>query len=71
MIRPAKLGEMTDIITITKACASHMVKNNIFQWNASYPSISAFENDINRKELYVLEIKGNLIGTRNTFLSIG
>ncbi len=63
MIRPAKLGELTDIIAIAKACAAHMIKNNIFQWNESYPSIRIFENDIKRGELFVLEIDGNIIGT--------
>lgn len=63
MIRPAKLGELTDIITITKACAAHMIKNNIFQWNAYYPSIKVFENDIKRGELFVLEIAGDIKGT--------
>lgn len=63
MIRPAKLGEMTDIIAITKACAAQLIKNNIYQWSASYPTISDFENDIRRKELYIMEIEGQPIGT--------
>lgn len=63
MIRPAKLGEMTDIIAITEACAAQLIKNNIYQWSASYPTISDFENDIRRKELYVMEIEGKPIGT--------
>lgn len=63
MIRPAKLGEMTDIIAITEACAAQLIKKNIYQWSVSYPTISNFENDIRRKELYIMEIKGQPIGT--------
>ncbi|MEJ1221376.1 GNAT family N-acetyltransferase [Sediminicola sp. 1XM1-17] len=63
MIRPAKLGEMTDIIAITRACAAHMITNNIFQWNDSYPSMGIFQNDIEKGELFVLEIDARIIGT--------
>ncbi len=63
MIRPAKLGELTDIIAITEACAAQLIKNNILQWSTSYPTIGIFENDIKRKELYVMEIDGKPIGT--------
>lgn len=63
MIRPAKLGELTDIIAITEACAAQLIKNNILQWSSSYPTISIFENDIKRNELYVMEVEGKLVGT--------
>lgn len=63
MIRPAKLGEMTDIIAITEACAAQLIKNDIYQWSASYPTIGIFENDIIRNELYVMEVEGKLVGT--------
>ncbi|MFT4832724.1 MAG: ribosomal protein S18 acetylase RimI-like enzyme [Psychroserpens sp.] len=63
MIRPAKLGEMPDIIAITEACAAQLIKNNIFQWSPSYPTISIFENDLHRKELYVMEIEEKPVGT--------
>ena len=60
MIRRAKITEIPDILTITRACAQHMIKNGIFQWNEHYPSNLAFEKDIKRDELYVFE-KGNAI----------
>lgn len=55
MIRGAKISEIPDILNITKACALHMSENGIHQWNEHYPSKIAFENDINRNELFVLE----------------
>ena len=55
MIRKAKLLEIPEILEVTRACAQHMIANGIFQWNEHYPSRTAFENDINRDESYVLE----------------
>jgi ribosomal protein S18 acetylase RimI-like enzyme len=39
-----------------------MEKRGIFQWNEEYPSREAFENDISRKELFVLKSENTLIG---------
>lgn len=63
MIRHAKISEIADILTITKACAEHMIHNGIQQWNENYPTQEAFENDIRKKELYVKENDGDIIGT--------
>jgi len=63
MIRRAKISEIPDIITICKSCAAHMISNGIYQWNEQYPSATAFEEDIERNELYVLEIDEIIIGT--------
>ncbi|MCK0158798.1 GNAT family N-acetyltransferase [Cellulophaga sp. F20128] len=63
MIRPAKILEINDIHSITKACAAFMIKKGVFQWNELYPSKEAFVYDIVRNELYVLEIAGSVVGT--------
>ena len=63
MIRRAKISEIPDILTICKACAAHMISNGIYQWNEHYPSAIVFEKDIERDELYVLEIDEKIIGT--------
>lgn len=62
MIRKAKLSDLVSVLEIIKACATHMINNNIYQWNAHYPNAEAFKNDINRNELYVLELNNKLIG---------
>lgn len=54
MIRKAKPSEIDKIITITRACATAMIKQGIFQWNTHYPNSAAFKNDFERGELYVL-----------------
>lgn len=63
MIRRAKIGEIPEILNITKACAALMIRKGIFQWNDHYPSQNAFEKDIEREELFVLELDGSIIGT--------
>lgn len=63
MIRRAKISEIDDILMITKTCAQHMIVKGIYQWNEHYPTRSAFERDIERAELFVLEIDKKIIGT--------
>lgn len=63
MIRGAKISEIDEILTITKACAAFMIKNDILQWNEHYPSKQAFINDIARDELFVLQVDEKIIGT--------
>lgn len=62
MIRRAKLPEIDDILEITKACARFMIEKGIYQWNEHYPSRKAFENDIEREELYVKTVENSIIG---------
>ncbi len=62
MIRAAKLQDIPHILTITRACASHMVEKGIFQWNEHYPHRSAFEEDLARNELFVLDTL-SIVGT--------
>lgn len=63
MIRRAKISEIPDILSICKACATLMISNGIYQWNDQYPSAEAFEKDIEREELYVLELEEKVAGT--------
>ena len=63
MIRKGGYNDIETIMTLCKACTDYMISNNIFQWNEHYPNAKTFENDVFRNELYVLEIKDELIGT--------
>lgn len=63
MIRKAQSEDIDPLMIITKACAKHMIEQGIFQWNEYYPSRSAFENDIKRDELFVLEQNNNVVGS--------
>ena len=63
MIRQAKILEIPDILTLTRACANHMIRDGINQWNEAYPSKEAFEKDYSRNELFILEVDGKITGT--------
>jgi ribosomal protein S18 acetylase RimI-like enzyme len=62
MIQKAVNTDIGLIMTITKACANAMIAQGIYQWNEHYPNATAFENDIKRNELYVLENDVEVIG---------
>ncbi|MEY8849555.1 GNAT family N-acetyltransferase [Psychroserpens sp. XS_ASV72] len=62
MIRKATVKDIETILGITKACANHMITNNIYQWNDEYPNRTVFEKDILRDELYVLQKDAEIIG---------
>ena len=53
MIRKATILDLNYIMQITKACAKHMINQQIYQWNDYYPNRNAFKNDVQRGELYV------------------
>ena len=63
MIRKAELHDIDPLMTVTKACAKHMIEQGIFQWNEHYPSRSAFENDVRRGELFVFEQNNSVVGS--------
>jgi len=63
MIRSAKISEIPDILVLTRACAARMISKGIHQWNAHYPNAAAFEKDIERNELYVLDLDDRISGT--------
>jgi ribosomal protein S18 acetylase RimI-like enzyme len=62
MIRIATLKDIDKLLEITKACGIHMIGKNIYQWNEFYPNKNAFLKDLERNELYVLELNNELIG---------
>ncbi|WP_299550864.1 GNAT family N-acetyltransferase [Seonamhaeicola sp.] len=70
MIRLAKASDINNCLSITKACASNMVAQNIYQWNEHYPNKKAFVNDLERNELYVFENDNAIVGciTISTFM---
>lgn len=62
MIRPAKISDIPLLMEITKACAKDMIAKGIYQWNEHYPTVQAFEKDITRNELFILQPEDKIIG---------
>ncbi len=57
MIRKANDSEIDRLMAITKACTTKMITAGILQWNENYPHPEAFLVDIERGELFVMEIE--------------
>ncbi len=62
MIRKATRIDIDIIIKLTQACAKYMIDQGIFQWNEHYPNKTAFENDVDREELFVLDYNNEIAG---------
>ncbi len=62
-IEKALKKDVSEIKLLTEACAAHMISQGIFQWNEHYPSVEAFEKDIERGELFKLIHEERIIGT--------
>ncbi len=62
MIRLAKYKEIGEILNLTRACAKAMIAQGIYQWNEHYPTKAAFQLDLEREELYVLEKSSKIVG---------
>jgi len=62
MIREATARDIDEILELTNACANNMISNGIFQWNNHYPNRTAFENDVKRGELFVMEMDNSVLG---------
>lgn len=61
-IRLSNLSDLPEIKGLTEACAIEMQGNQIFQWNEHYPSLKRLEEDDVRRDLFVLEDIGQILG---------
>ncbi|RKS55316.1 ribosomal protein S18 acetylase RimI-like enzyme [Gillisia mitskevichiae] len=61
-IRQASQADLLNAKKLTEACAVGMKQLGIFQWNEHYPSIEKLQQDIDLKELYILEVSNQFLG---------
>ncbi len=61
-IRQAYQDDLLKAKKLTEACAVGMQQLGIFQWNEYYPSLEKLQQDIDQKELYVLEENYQILG---------
>lgn len=62
IVKP-KITDIENLLTMTQACARHMIANGIYQWNENYPSYEAFKNDIEHDQIWVLKNENNIVGS--------
>lgn len=63
MIRRATTKDIPHIKSITAACAQHMIKQGIYQWNEHYPSLDILTKDVVANTVYVYLENDNIVGT--------
>ena len=64
-IRKAKISDLNNIMEMYHSCITGMKKNNIDQWDASYPNSEIIKTDLKENTYYVAEIDGTIIGGIN------
>ena len=62
MISPAKQSDLDTLLAITRACATHLIEQGIYQWNAHYPNKAAFASDLQAEVLNVYRVAGRVVG---------
>lgn len=63
MFRKAILSDLSNITTLCEKIQIHMNQvNDIKQWDDGYPNKEVFLDDIQKEQLYVLEIDNILVG---------
>lgn len=62
MIRKAVLGDLDNIMEIIKKTVEEMNSYNNYQWDENYPQSKDFANDIEKGDLYVKDINGQVAG---------
>ncbi len=61
-VRLAKMKELDKIVEIMDREKLNMKKSGINQWDRKYPTKSIYEEDINKGELYLVEVGGEIGG---------
>ena len=58
--RAAEHADLDEIFCLVGAAVEQMERNNIHPWDSIYPTRTDFENDIDKKELYVGTVKDKI-----------
>lgn len=63
MIRLGIPSDNIDSKVLTTACAQHLCRQGIEQWNENYPSLAVLTRDLEAGNAYVYLQEGQLVGT--------
>lgn len=65
IIRKAHITDLENIMKMYNSCVNGMIKNNIDQWDKSYPNAKIISSDIKASTYYIAEIEKNIVGGIN------
>lgn len=61
-IRLATLNDIPQIMPLIAEVVPAMIASGNLQWDNNYPNIAVFTNDIDKDQLWIAEIKGQIAG---------
>ncbi|MBJ6724344.1 GNAT family N-acetyltransferase [Geomesophilobacter sediminis] len=61
-IRRAETSDLPAVLALFRTCVACMEREGISQWDEVYPNADTVRADTERRELFVLESEGGLIG---------
>ena len=61
-IRLATLNDLPQIMQLIAEVVPVMIASGNLQWDNNYPNIAVFTNDIDKDQLWVVEIEGQIAG---------
>lgn len=61
LYRLAEMRDIDDIFSLIQSAIAQMEANNIYQWDAIYPTKEDFLNDIEKNSLYMATNHGKLV----------
>ena len=65
IIQQARLNELEEIMRMYNSCVSGMIKNNIDQWDETYPNSNVIYEDIKLGSYYICKIDDKIVGGIN------
>lgn len=65
IVRKAHTKNLKEIMTMYNSCVCGMIKNNIDQWDASYPNKDIISLDLEASTYYIAEIENEIVGGIN------
>jgi len=69
-LRHATESDIENIMLLYKSCVKQMNEKGLFNWNENYPSYLFAKADIEKQQLYISEINGELVGCMSLLKSL-
>ena len=65
MIRKAEISDLENIMKLYNSCVGGMLKNDIDQWDETYPNAEIISDDLKLGSYFVAELNGKIVGGVN------